>query len=301
VRDDFLGGEPLLNAKIVLESASRRFYYCMGKGIEYGFVMTTNGTLVKPSIISKMKEVGLTGIRVSMAGPAPVHDALRPSKDNGKTYDLIMKNLEAISDMVPIFIECQYDSGAMDFIRIPEMMDDIAKRGINVEDIFFTPILSRRGESPCQCGTGDPRILLYLIAEARQHGYYQNTEAPSNACMADFRAKFVFDADGSIIPCPSLQGGEMAYGHVATGIDFVAEAHILKRGLPEKCLNECSILPICMGGCRMQAMVNQKGFDGIDCLYDTYRLFLENYIKETASAVSFEQEKQEHPGLREAA
>jgi hypothetical protein len=35
-----------------------------------------------------------------------------------------------------------------------------------------------------------------------------------------------------------------------------------------------------MGGCRLQTLVNQKDFAGIDCHYETYRFFLEEYIKE---------------------
>ena len=298
VEDDYLGGEPLLNAKIILESAARRFFYCMGKGIEYGFGITTNGTLIRPSVISDMKEVGLTKIRVSLAGPAPVHDVLRPSKNNGKTYDLIMGNLEAVSGMIPIHIECQYDSGALDFLSIPEMLDDFKGRGIEVEDIAFTPILTRRGKSEYNSGVGDPRIFLYLLGEAKKRGYLQEGAAPATACIADFKAKLVFDADGSIIPCQSLQGGEMAYGHVTTGIDFVAESQLLKRRLPEKCLNECPILPVCMGGCRLQALIHGQGFDGVDCHYETQRLFLEAYIREMAGAVAAQEADE---ALREAA
>jgi uncharacterized protein len=298
VEDDYLGGEPLLNPRIVLESAARRFYYCLGKGIEYSFVITTNGTLLRPSFISDLKEVGLTGIRVSLAGPAPIHDALRPSKNNGKTYDLIMHNLEAVSGMIPINIECQYDSGANDFLSLPEMLDDISRRGIEIENIAFTPILTRRGESRYDSGLGDPRVFLYLIEEARRRGYPQDSEAPSNACMADLRARFVFDVDGSMIPCPSLQGGEMAYGHVTTGVDFVAESQLLKRRLPDKCLNECPILPLCMGGCRLQALIHGDGFNGVDCHYETSRLFLEAYIRERAGVVSLQEED---PGLKIAA
>ena len=82
----------------------------------------------------------------------------------------------------------------------------------------------------------------------------------------------------------------MAYGHVTTGVDFVAESQLLKRKLPHKCLNECPILPICMGGCRLQALVNGHGFNGIDCHDEIHRLFLEEYIRERASSVSFQEE-----------
>jgi len=285
VEDDYLGGEPLLNTRVIKESAARRFYYCMGKGIEYGFTMTTNGTLLKPALISEMKRIGLTGIRVSLAGPAPIHDRLRPSKNNGKTYEVIMKNLQAVSDQVPINIECQYDSSTLDYQQMPDMMDDMIAQQIHIKDIAFTPILARRGKTEYGSGTGDPKIFRYLIQEARKRGYLKEGEAPSMLCMADFRSRFVFDTDGSIIPCPSLQGGERAYGHVSQGIDFVLEAQLRQRRLPDKCLEECALLPLCMGGCRLQALVHQQDFNGIDCHYDSYRFFLEEYIRERASAV----------------
>ena len=83
----------------------------------------------------------------------------------------------------------------------------------------------------------------------------------------------------------------MAYGHVSQGVDFVSEAQLLKRRLDDRCLNECELLPICMGGCRLQALVNHKDFAGIDCHYDTYRVFLEDYIREKALAAVTQEEK----------
>ncbi len=283
-KDDYLGGEPLMNLDVIIESASRRFYFCKGRGIDYAFTMTTNGTLITPTPIARLKAVGLTAVRVSLAGPAEVHDSLRPSAGGGKTYEKILKNLEEISGSVPIRIECQYDAGARDFKRIPEMLEDMHCRNIRVEDIAFTPILEKRGESGFCAGMGDVEIFLFLKQEAAQRGFPVNGNAPSNACMTDFRSIYVFDTDGSIIPCPSLQGGEMAYGNVLTGIDFVAESQLLNRKLPDQCLNQCELLPICMGGCRLQALTRHNDFNGIDCHYDTYRSLLEDYIRAKAAA-----------------
>jgi len=283
VRDDFLGGEPFLNTKVVLDSAQRRFFFCKGKGIDYGFTVTTNGTLITETVVSEMTTVGLTGMRVSLAGPAQIHDRLRPSLGDGKTYERIMRNLQAVSGLIPVDIECQYDSGAPDFHSIPEMLDDMAERNIQIGNIAFTPILPRREDSPFYAGMGDPNIALYLKKEAAKRGYPVNDEAPSNACMTDFRSIYVFDTDGSIIPCPSLQGGEMAYGNVLTGIDLVAESQLLHRKLPDQCLNQCELLPICMGGCRLQALTRHNDFNGIDCHYDTYRSLLEDYMRAQAA------------------
>jgi radical SAM protein with 4Fe4S-binding SPASM domain len=127
-------------------------------------------------------------------------------------------------------------------------------------------------------------IFLFLKQAAAQRGFPVIDSAPLNLCMADFRAIYVFDTDGSIIPCPSLQGGEMAYGNVTTGMDFVAESQLLNRKLPDQCINQCELLPICMGGCRLQALTRHKDFNGIDCHYHIYRLLLEDYIRGKASA-----------------
>ena len=279
VRDDYLGGEPLMNHRIIIESASRRFYFCKGRKIDYGFIITTNGTLLTPKIIHRLKTVGLTAARVSLAGPAELHDRLRPSADEKKTYEKIMENLEKISGLIPISIECQYDAGARDFKRIPEMLDDIKRRNIEVENIAFTPILEKRGGNRFLAEKKDLQKFLFLQKSALTRGFPANDIAPSNACMADFRSFFVFDTDGSIIPCPSLQGGEMAYGNVLNGIDFVAESQLLHRNIPDKCLESCEILPICMGGCRLQALTYREDFNGIDCHYDAYRRLLTEYVR----------------------
>jgi len=93
----------------------------------------------------------------------------------------------------------------------------------------------------------------------------------------------VFDTDGSIIPCASLQGGEMAYGSVTGGIDFVAESQMLSRKFPVRCVKECELLPICMGGCRLQALGRGDEFSGVDCQYDALRLVLDEHLTRKAA------------------
>lgn len=278
VEDEYSGGEAFLNPAVVLESASRRFFYCLGKGIEYGFSVVSNGTLIKPSIVSEMKKAGLKGLRVSIAGPEEVHDRLRPSRWNGKTYKIIVENLRAISGMTSIGVECQYDSGSRDYLRIPEMLDDLAARGVAIDNVVFTPIVSRRGKDGFSGGTGDPGVFLQLMQEAEKRGYPQFAEPPSNACSADFRGRLVFDTDGSIIACPALQSDEKAYGSIFKGVDFTSHSELLRRRLPERCLKECELLPVCMGGCRLQALTACGDFNGIDCQYDMLDLILKEYV-----------------------
>ena len=59
VRDDYLGGEPLLNTGVLLASAVRRFNHCRKNNIDYGFTITTNGVLIERMKLATAK-VGLT-------------------------------------------------------------------------------------------------------------------------------------------------------------------------------------------------------------------------------------------------
>lgn len=285
VMDDYLGGEPLLKFSLLLESAGRRLEHCRRRGIDYRFTITTNGVLLDRKKVQKLEAAGISGIRVSLAGPAQVHDRLRPTVRGGKTYGTILRNLKYISGLVPVIIECQYDSGSEDYRRIPEMLLDFQTYGIDVQEVHFSPILQKRGDGLFNCGLGDPGIALGLMRLAKQYGYSGERRAPAGLCRADFRAMFVFDTDGSIIPCPGLQKTEMAYGHVSRGVDFVSESQLLVRRLPERCLSNCALLPLCMGGCRQQALVHGNDFAGIDCHYDTLRLFLEDYMREKAAGI----------------
>ncbi len=293
VSDEAGGAETMLNVEVLIESATRRFYFCEGLGIPYSLSMVTNGTLIDRHTIECLKTVGLKQIRVSLAGPARIHDTLRPFKGGGGTYEIIMRNLASISGLVPITIECQYDGSRPDLAAIiPEMFDDFGRCGIAVDKVRFCPILPTRTNSPFQSGLGSPDIYLRLTAEARKRGYSGFDAPPSNRCAANFRNHWVFDVSGKIIPCPGLQADELTYGDVCKGVDFAAESKLLMRKLPDKCSNDCALLPLCMGGCRQQALTAQGDFNGIDCRHDSLRLFLESYIREQAEKALASQVKE---------
>jgi uncharacterized protein len=168
------------------------------------------------------------------------------------------------------------------------MLDDLRERGVAVNEVAFTPILPQRVRTAFNRGMGDVQILLYLMDEAEKRGFPQYGEAPSNACSADYRSRFAFDVDGSLISCPVMQNGEMTYGDVFKGVDFPAQAGMLDRTFEKKCRDECEFLPLCMGGCRLQALTKSGDFNGVDCYYEMMNLLLKEYVqrkvKETLAA-----------------
>jgi uncharacterized protein len=285
----YSGGDPLLNWKIFLKSVSSARDQYEGSGIEFEFSFITNGMDLTPEIASALVKLGLKVIRVSIAGPGPVHNKLRPPKDVARygtePYDLIMGNMEAISALgVSFIVLVQYDSSSDDYLLIPDMLDDIKRRSLPVQNVHITPIIARRDETTFKGMMGDPEIYLSLMKEAEKRGFPQFQNPPFNACAADIRGRFTFDTDGSIMACTSMQSGEMVYGHVSTGIDFVEESQLLQRKYPEKCLKSCALLPRCWGGCRLNALARGEDFSSVDCQEEVLRLILEEHIRRKALA-----------------
>lgn len=281
VLDNYIGGEPMLNFQVVLNSASRRHYFCLGKGIDYDWGITTNGLLLDENKLKQMVAVNLKHIRVSLAGPQEIHDRLRPDKHGKGTYKSIIKNLKNIDQRVKVGIECQYDAGSEDYRQIPLMLDEMVADGIRIDEIAFTPIQPRRHETQFMCGNGDHAIYTWLAAEAVRRGFAMHDEPPGNYCMADIRNYLIFDVQGNILPC-LLECGELAYGDVIKGIDFRMEAGILNRQMPEKCVESCELAPLCTGGCRLQQYYRSGDFNSIDCPYDMLKGSLEAHIKTLA-------------------
>ena len=281
VADDYLGGEPLLMVDLLLAIAGRRLAFCRERNIGYSFSLTTNGRLLNRVTVQQLIEVGLNKVRVSMAGPADIHDALRPGVNGEPTYAQIVGNLAEVSDLIPVMIECQYDGLSGDFRRMVEMLDDFQARGIRVQEVNFTPILAQRGGCNYPGGLNDPRKQLWLQKEAAKRGMSGESGPPSNNCLAELRSRFVVDCLGNLLPCPALQTGERAYGDTRTDVDFRAEALLCQHNLPDTCLNDCPVLPLCKGGCRNQALVAQGDFNGVDCRRDEF-LFLTKHHMVTA-------------------
>ncbi len=279
VADDYSGGEPWLKHSLIVEIAEKRKTFCEKRGIQYSFQVTTNGTLISSSSVEKLKRVGLNRLRVSFAGPADLHDYLRPGRNGQGTYDVIVNNLKEVSGKISIGIECQYDGLDDSYLRASEMLDDFIDKDILIDDVQFTPILAQRHSDEFRGGLDNPEKQVWLQHEAVKRNLSDSIVPPVNTCLAELKHRFVFDAAGFVLPCPSLQPGEMAYGDVVAGIDFYREAVMCNRLLPEKC-RQCSLLPLCKGGCRNQALIEHGDFAGVDCRYDQILFYSMSYIDE---------------------
>jgi uncharacterized protein len=92
---DFYGGEPLLNLKTLLATVD----YCRKNqkrwGVNFHFLLATNGTLLTPKIAGTLLKKGVQ-IAVSIDGSKKVHDRNRPFAGGKGSFNTITRNLKGM-------------------------------------------------------------------------------------------------------------------------------------------------------------------------------------------------------------
>src|SRR5580700_3516130 len=91
----FLGGEPLVNRPVVQATTRRAAELAERRGLKLTFSITTNGTLLGEADADFFEAHGFA-VTISLDGPQPVHDALRPYKGGAGSFETIMRRLRPV-------------------------------------------------------------------------------------------------------------------------------------------------------------------------------------------------------------
>lgn len=98
---DFHGGEPLLAWDELLETVDHAKVVNERDGLnkKLWFMLQTNGSLLTPDKVAKMKELGMI-VGVSMDGPPEIHDRHRVFAGSEKgTFDTVLENVRMAEEM----------------------------------------------------------------------------------------------------------------------------------------------------------------------------------------------------------
>ena len=117
----FYGGEPLLSSGLIRHISERLNTVAASNGLKYGFMLITNGTLLTPKIVNKLKPLGLRGASVTLDGPADVHDIFRPFASGSGSFDAIFGNLRDVCGMTSIQVGGNYTQD--NYMEFPRLLD----------------------------------------------------------------------------------------------------------------------------------------------------------------------------------
>lgn len=286
----FYGGEPLLSADLILYISEKIKNVSKDNGIRYIAYVVTNGTLLIPKLVDSLSAAGLEGAVVTLDGPRRIHDSLRPFKTGNGSFDLIVKNLLDVCEMIPIGIGGNYMSD--NYREFPHLLDFMLENGLTpdrLESVGFNPVTAESpGYGPVNFNEGclcinEPWLFeatVFLREEILRRGFKNPSGLVPAVCSLDMHDNYLVNHDGSIYKCPGLIGREeFIVGDLKTGIRHRRQPHGIDNWKNEECL-ECCYLPLCFGGCRYEKLVRDGNMDGVDCKRPYFDAVLESLVKQ---------------------
>lgn len=286
---DFYGGEPLLNQPVIEEVSRTLGEFAKEKGMEYRFTMTTNGTLLTPEVVNKLKPLGLAGARVTLDGLPQVHDARRPfRKGDGSCFQVIMNNLEQILDKLPVTLTNIYSGD--DLSNTEALLDYLGEKGLLKKFKAFQvgPEMGYLDEQGKVCGsagcnmdidTAENFLKGLTMLFERGVKFRGDLLAASNCSLSTEGGGLLFAPEGDIFKCPMLMGqSQYAVGRVDAPDFFPRYYSDINRQKWRECpeRDSCAYLPMCGTGlgCRLSALEKKQPLWGDSCTKD----FMEAYV-----------------------
>lgn len=288
----FFGGEPLLNLPVVYAMAERLWAACQARGVAMAINIITNGLLLTEAVVDRLLPYGLTGVKVTLDGDRTTHDRLRPLRGGQGTFDRLVANMRAVAPKVRLSIGGNFDVESAEtypelltFLRSQPFADRIVKlafkpiiRGPNtgrgvipltavaasgapLGGACMTAAGNGGGGTPCDsCHVVDER-MSWLRAETRAQGFSTPDGVHLGPCELHRRHAYTVGPEGSLYPCPGFTGEpSLRVGHVEAARDTVhaANRERFDSHAPWRACGDCSLVPVCGGGCSV-ASHNEQG------------------------------------------
>jgi len=285
----FYGGEPLLSLDLIRDISGQLHKAAAEVGSSYSFSLVTNGTLLTCPVVEELLPLGYCGAKVTLDGPAALHDQSRPFVSGKGSFSTIITNLAAICGLAPLQLGGNYTQD--NYRDFPLLLDTLLDRGITpdkVTTVLFAPVMPKSGaqtvtdfNGACTC-TYEPWLIEaadYLREETLQRGY----SAPRprlTSCMVEFANDLVVNYNGSLYKCPAFMAyDELCIGTLSNGISEYRMSHNLDLWKNDECL-DCAYLPLCFGGCRQLTLLRTGAINGVDCRREFYDGSLERIIRQ---------------------
>lgn len=287
---DFYGGEPLLSIGLIKSISGALKPFCERRGASYTFTLVTNGSLFTKRVAEQLVPLGLKRVKITLDGPAEIHNRYRPFKSGAGSFDTIIGNIKDTCDLVKIGIGGNFEKN--NYKKFPLLLDYLLREGLTpdrIPSIKFYPVIKRpAGDlSPTDYKGGCMSVNEPWIVEAEaglreeilRRGYKTPKLAPI-LCMVETTDAYVVNFDGVIYKCPAFIGKEgFEVGNVQTGVKDYSAIYKLGIWKNEDCAR-CEYLPLCFGGCRYMTFVRDGNIERLDCQKDYLDASLETLIKQ---------------------
>ncbi len=269
----FYGGEPTLHLAPMKAICKEMKEICRQREMELEVGLTTNGTLLNGRVVDELLDYGLDWAVIALAGHKEVHDRMRPFAGGKGSYDLIIKNIREICEKIEVVIKGIYDE--KNEHSLMAMMDHLVALGLEnkIHNIGFDPVIENLSsvDAPsyscgvCSYSNSNLDTNLRLIKEALNRNMEANLDFSMGPCSTIMNANHItIDPSGKFYKCPAFAGHEMfTVGDIRGGYNHRFD-YFLNSHPWEDCI-DCRYVPICGGGCRYSAYLENKDCESTVC------------------------------------
>ena len=288
----FFGGEPLLNMPVLYAMSERLHAACEARGVELLINIITNGLLLTREMVSRLKPLGLNGIKVTLDGDRDAHNRARPLRGGQGTFDRIVANVREIADLTKVSVGGNFDVDTAD--SYPALLDFLAEQDFagKLAKVTFKPVIREKaavskglipltavsaegkplnGACMTSAGTGVSRVcdtcnfadetLAFLRDETKKRGFSTSDGVHMGPCEIHRDHAHTIGPDGSLFACPGFAGEALqSTGHIDGRVEEYrnqALRNFDQLAAWAQC-HDCAFIPVCAGGCTV-ASHNELG------------------------------------------
>ncbi len=288
----WFGGEPLLATDRIYGLSEEFIGRCDAAGVGYSASIVTNGYLLTPEVAAALRDCRVANAQITLDGPAETHDLMRPLRSGRGTFEVILDNVVACADLLPISIRVNLDTAnAASYTRL---LDTLVERGLSGrvsvnpgQIVAYDEGIGAPSESyRTRCFTlpefADVEREFLAYAAARGLASPSLPQPVATPCTAVRENELVVGANGELYKCwDSVGNHQEVVGHLRSWRD--PNDRILKwlhyDPFADEGCRGCIALPTCMGGCAHHQMTNPG-----DAKCSTFRLTHRRQVEEYAEA-----------------
>jgi len=291
----FMGGEPMLNRKLVRHITDYALARAGVQGVDLRFSITTNATLLIDDDVAMFRD-NPYAVQISIDGGKAVNDASRPMHNGRGSFALVeqaIERFERLGRPRSLSGRATVLPGTRD---LAERLDALIDLGF--DDVGFAPVLSSPNpqfefsvdelhvftQQMIECGT---KALAQLL-EGKEYPFSNFHTALREIHLGSHRPRscgagesyMSVDSDGGLFACHRLVGDEsFRMGDLDNGVDHrlrrnhISTSHV---DLQEPC-RDCWARYLCGGGCHHE--VSKRGRVACDFIRDWLTFCLGAYLQ----------------------
>lgn len=287
------GGEPLLAKNIVFDLSNQLIELCKNHNVEYNAYIVSNGSLINDDVIERLIEYKVRGIQITLDGPPEIHNRRRITKSGEGSFDLILDNINKILKSEKMDVSIRVNLDKSNSSELENLLTILSERLVSKKvKISFGQVTAyteacKSIKNSCFDNQEFSLEILKYYYLLEKHGFqeYNNYPYPQlmlNYCCAELINSFVVDHEGYLYKCWNEVGNiEHSVGNVSDlpyDLTNSKNAKWIERRpyLTQACSN-CSILPVCMGGCPYNDIILKQGNKCDTVKYNNREIMVEYY------------------------